>query len=136
MVRRAHSPLRTDEWPAHLRLLIQAAERECPAGHAHALRELTSVALVKVPARGIFDPTSRGEHELFTIIDGVASRHLGMAQARAAWLRALRVSRLELQARDRLEEAAQRVHAISDTAYFYAGLAFGLSCTVVYRDRF
>ena len=136
MVRRAHSPVRTDQWPAHLRLLIQAAERECPAGHAHALRELTSLALVKVPARGIFDPTSRGEHELFALIDGIANRHLGMTQARASWLRTLRASRLELPARDRVEQAAQRVHAISDTAYFYAGLAFGLCCTAVYRDRF
>lgn len=133
MSRRTPSSLGSDEWPPHLRLLILAAERECPGGHASALRELTSLALTKVPARGIFDPTSRGEHEMFEAIETIASRHLGMTGARAAWQSALRSSRLELDARDKIEHAALRLQGVSDTAYFYAGLAFGLSCASVYR---
>lgn len=133
MNRRMPSSPLVSEWPLQLRLLILAAERECPAGHAGALRELTSLALTKVPARGIFDPTARGEHDLFAAIDAVASRHLDLGAARAAWRRAVREARLDLQARDRLEHAAQQVQGVSDTAYFYAGLAFGLTCAWLCR---
>jgi hypothetical protein len=122
-----------DEWPPHLQLLIVAAGRECPVGHASALRELLSLAVTKVPARGIFDPTSRGEQDLFAAIDAIANRHLGMDAARAAWRRAVRDSGLELEARDRLEGAAQRVQGVSDTAYFYTGLTFGLAYASLYR---
>jgi hypothetical protein len=133
MSRRSPSPATPAEWPFHLRQIIQAAERECPSGHARALRELTMLALTKVPARGIFDPTSRGEHEMFTAIEAVAGRHLGLTGARAAWQSALRGAVIELEARDEIERAALQVQAVSDTAYFYAGLAFGLACMSVHR---
>lgn len=123
------------ELPVHMRHLIRAAERECPRGHARALRDLTSLAVTKVPARGIFDPTSRGEHELFTAIEVIANRHLDRRRARAAWGTAVRAARLELEARDRIERAALQVQSVSDTAYFYTGLAFGLTWVSVYRDR-
>jgi hypothetical protein len=133
MIRRTPASQPSSGWLPGLDPLIHAVEVECPAGHARALRELASLALTKVPARGIFDPTSRGEHDLFAAIDGVASRHLGMSRARAAWKRAMREARLQLETRDRIEHAAQQVQGVSDTAYFYAGLAFGLVCTAVYR---
>lgn len=117
----------------HLRHVIRAAERECPIGHAGALRDLTSLALTKVPARGIFDPTTRGEEELFTAIEAIANSHLGRRRARAAWRAAVRRAHLELEARDRIERAALQVQGVSDTAYFYAGLAFGLTWVSVYR---
>lgn len=135
MRRRIPSSRRDDEWPSHLDFVIRAAARECPDGHAGALRELTSLALTKVPARGIFDPTFRGEHDLFAAIDAIASRHLGMTGARGAWRRAIREAKLDLHARDRVEHAAQQVQGVSDTAHFYAGLAFGLTCLSLYRDR-
>lgn len=135
MSRRSPSLLSSDEWPSQLRLLILAAEHECPDGHASALRELMSLALTKVPARGIFDPTSAGEHALFVAIETIAGRHLGMNDARAAWRGALRRARLELEVRDTIEHAALRVQGVSDTAYFYAGLAFGLSCVSIYRGN-
>ena len=134
MSRRSPSPARPAEWPFHLRQIMRAAERECPDGHARALVELTALALTKVPARGIFDPTSRGEEELFAAIESVAKSHLGLTTARAAWQGALRGSHLELEARDSLERAALRVQGVSDTAYFYAGLAFGLACLTVYGE--
>lgn len=132
MSRRTLSSTSSDKWPPHLRLLILAAERECPRGHARALRELMSLALTKVPARGIFDPTSRGEDELFAAIETIANRHLGMTEARVAWRSALGGAGLELEARDTIEHAVLQVQGVSDTAYFYAGLAFGLACTSVY----
>ena len=121
--------------PVHLRHVIRAAERECPRGHARALRDLTTLAVRKVPARGIFDPAARNEQDLFTAIETIADRHLGRAAARGAWKAAVRRGRLDLLARDRIERAALELQGISDTAYFYAGLAFGLTWVSVYRDR-
>ena len=125
----------TPDLPAHLRHVFRAAERECPKGHARALRDLTSLAVRKVPSRGIFDPTVRGDQDLFIAIEVIANRHLGRTRARASWTSAIRKARLELETRDRIERAALQVQGVSDTAYFYAGLAFGLTWLSVYRDR-
>jgi hypothetical protein len=130
---RSRSSAGTVDLPVDLRRLIHAARRECPKGHANALRDLGALAARKVPARGIFDPTSRGEQALFTAIDVIANRHLGRARARSAWRTAVRGAHLDFDARDRIERAALQLQDVSDTAYFYAGLAFGL--TWVYRDR-
>ena len=134
-MKRRTSNAESAEWPFHLRQLIRAAERACPRGHADAVRELTALAMVKVPARGIFDPTSRGEHELFTAIEAVATRHLGLANARAGWRGALKRSSAGLQACDEIERAALRLQGVSDTAYFYAGLTFGLTFGSFERTR-
>ena len=121
------------QWPEQLQLLFIAAEHECPAGHAPALRELTALAGVKIPGRGIFDPTVRGEHDLFAAIEAVAERHLGMRQAKATWKRVVHRAGLEPEVREQIEQAAQQLQGVSDTAYFYAGLAFGLTSAFVYR---
>ena len=125
----------SSEWPLQLRLFILAAERECPDGHARALTELMSLALTKVPSRGIFDPTSSGEHLLYTALETIARRHLGMSEARAAWRNGLRRARLELDVRDPIEQAALRVQGVSDTVHYYAGLAFGLTCLSLYQGK-
>lgn len=135
MRRRSPSSVQSAEWPFYLRQVIRAAELECPRGHAQALAELSELALLKVPARGIFDPTSRGEHELFGVIESVARRHLGLVQARRAWHDALGQAGLELAARDGIERSALQVQAVSDTAYYYAGLAFGFTSLLLCRDR-
>jgi hypothetical protein len=134
MRRRSSSSVAPADLPVHLRHILRAAERECPKGHASALRDLTALAVRKVPARGIFDPTSRGEQELFTAIELIANRHLGRTRARGAWGAAVRRARLQLEERDRIERAALQVQGVSDTAYFYAGLAFGLTWVSVYRN--
>ena len=130
--RRTRSLPRAD-WPPALRHLIRAAELECPRGHAEALLELTALALRKVPARGIFDPTTQGEHDLFVAIESVAEAHLEFAEARAACRSALDAAALSLERRDDIERAVLQVQSVSDTAYFYAGLAFGLASVCVYR---
>jgi hypothetical protein len=134
MRRRSRSSVMPADLPVHLRHVFRAAARECPKGHAGALRDLTALAVRKVPARGIFDPTARGEEALFTAIDAIANRHLGRTRARAAWGTAVRRARLQLETRDRIERAALQVQSVSDTAYFYAGLAFGLTWVSIYRD--
>ncbi len=134
MARRSSRSVAVAEWPPSLRHLIRAAELECPRGHAEALLELTALALSKVPARGIFDPTAKGEHDLFSAIESVAQAHLELADARAALRRALDGAALTLDRRDTIERAALQVQTVSDTAYFYAGLAFGLASSCVYRS--
>ena len=130
--RRSRSATPT-EWPPTLRHLIRTAELECPRGHAEALSELTALALRKVPSRGIFDPAARGEHEVFVAIEAVAQAHLELAGARTALRAALDAAALDLERRDEIERAALQVQSVSDTAYFYAGLAFGLASAHVYR---
>jgi hypothetical protein len=130
---RSQRSLAPVEWPPALRQLVRAAEVECPEGHAAALRELTVLALSKVPSRGIFDPAVRSEQELFTAIDSVAHTHLELSDARDAWRTALRRANLSLEAQDDIEEAALQVQTSSDTAYFYAGLAFALAFAYGYR---
>ena len=122
------------DWPWTLRWIVQAAEQECPRGHASALRELTALALHKVPSRGIFDPAVRGEEDMFVAIESVAKAHLELVEARGAWRKALEAGGVNLEQRDALEEAALQVQSVSDTAYFYAGLAFGLVFVYVHRS--
>jgi len=126
-------PAKLAEWPHTLRAVIQAAQLECPSGHAHALVELTKLAVHKVPARGIFDPGVRGEEDMYKAIETVARQYLELTDARAAWRRALDAADLELERRDEIERAALQVQNASDTAYFYTGLAFGLVSLCVYR---
>jgi len=133
MRRRQSKSVPLADWPWTLRWVIQAAEEECPHGHANALRELTALALHKVPSRGIFDPAVRGEEDLFTAIESVAKAHLELGEARVAWRRALEAGGGNLEQRDALEQAAMQVQSVSDTAYFYTGLAFGLAFVYVHR---
>jgi hypothetical protein len=121
------------EWPQTLRQIIRSAELDCPHGHADALQDLMTLALRKVPSRGIFDPAARGEDDLFSAIEAVARDHLELTDARASWRAALEAAALDLDRRDDLERAALQVQTVSDTAYFYAGLAFGLASLCVYR---
>ena len=120
-------------WPPALQYVIHAAEAECPRGHAAALRELTSLAIQKIPARGILDPTARGEQDLFAAIEAVAHSHLHLTRARNAFRRALDEAELVLDQRDAIERAALEAQGVSDTAYFYTGLAFGLVAVLIYR---
>jgi hypothetical protein len=127
MPRRSSSTTTRADWPPVLRQLLRAAEAECPRGHADALHAFTALALRKVPARGIFDPGMHDEHELFGTIESIARSHLALADARSAWQRAMEAAGLTLEQRDEIESASMQVQSVSDTAYFYAGLAFGLA---------
>ena len=113
--------------PVSVRRVIRAAERECPKGHARALRDLTRLAARKAPSRGIFDPTIRGEDDLFKEIEAIADRHFGSRASRKALNRAIRRARLEMDVRDGIERAALEARTVSDIVYFYTGLAFGLT---------
>lgn len=131
-----HRPSRSvsvAEWTPAIRGLIRAAELECPAGHAVALRELTELAARKLPSRGLFDPGLRADDGLFSAIESIASAHLGLREARSAWRTALDAANLQFEPRDRIEQSALQIQTISDTSYYYAGLAFGLASVHLYR---
>jgi hypothetical protein len=123
--RRSSSPTRTAVPPALLPI-VRAAQTQCPSGHADALAALLILASQKVPARGIFDPGVRDEPDFYLEIETVAKAHLEFGEARAAWRKALKAANLGIDLRDDIEAAALDVAGISDTAYFYTGLAFGL----------
>jgi hypothetical protein len=134
MRQRGGSKAAVAEWPLVMRELLRAAEAECPHGHADALAALTALALRKVPSRGVFDPSAHGDHELFEEIESVGRAHLALAEAEAAWRQALKSAGGPVERRDAIERAAVQVQTASDTAYFYAGLAFGLVFVCVYRS--
>ncbi len=119
--------------PAPLRHLVHVCVRECPPGHAEALGAFMRLALHKVPVRGIFDPGTREEPELYSAIDSVAHAHLDLAAARRAWRAALKAAHLPIEKRDAIETAALEVQGSFDTAHFYAGLAFGLAFCYLHR---
>jgi hypothetical protein len=125
--------LTTAEWPPALRQLLRSAALECPEGHADALADLLALAVRKAPARGIFDPGARSENDLFVAIEGVARTRLGLAAAETEWRAALNASGLPLERRDAIERAAMQMQTASDSAYYYAGLSFGLAFVSVYR---
>src|SRR5262249_62327696 len=91
------------------------------AGSAYRFR----LARGKMPVRASCGPAATGEHELYAAIDGIAKAHLSSARARAAWQKAIDAASLELTLRDNIEVAAAEVRHISDSSYYYAGLAFG-----------
>src|SRR5581483_2853485 len=98
--RRQSRSVNAADWPQALRTVIEAAEKECPPGHARALRDMTALALYKVPSRGIFDPGARGEDDLFSAIEVVARDHLELGAARSAWRDAVKAAGLTLDRRD------------------------------------
>jgi hypothetical protein len=60
------------------------------------------------------------------IVDRVATRHLGLKDARAEFHTAL-ASVEPFDRRDPIEVAHARVRSVAEEAYFYAGVAFGVT---------
>jgi hypothetical protein len=90
---------------------------------ALALRAFGELARVQIPARGVFAPT---ENELYQAIDEIAIAHFRLRSATKA-LRARLASVEAFEARDEIASAANHAREVSDLAYFYAGLAFGIT---------
>ena len=110
--------------------LIEAAERskEDADGRdlravAKALREFGDLAVWVVPVHGLFVPNN---DEVSTVVDGVAQQYLDLGEARRQFKKALSVVE-EFAQRDPIESGHNRVRAASQEAYFYAGLALGLT---------
>ena len=92
-------------------------------GVAEALRELGELALWALPTHGVFVPNNNA---VAVAITEVANEYLGLKEARREFRDAL--SAIELfENRDPVESASNHVQTISDAAYYYAGLSFGLT---------
>jgi hypothetical protein len=115
--------------PSVLAVLIaslEAQKNDDDRGAAKALQALGALAAVEVPRHGVFAAAERDE--LFAAIERIAIAHLGFADSKRAFTVATnRVA--DLAVRDRIQVTAIERQIISDRAYFYAGLAFGVTVT-------
>lgn len=116
-----------------LRRIVRSARAERPE-HADGLIACLALAAVKAPARGIFDPSGDNDPDVEEIVDSIALQRFDLARARSAWLKTVDRMPLDAQQRDELRLAAADVCASSDTARFYAGLAFGLVFGTLRRE--
>jgi hypothetical protein len=107
-----------------LELVVQALEdsRE-RADEGRALRAFGELALKRVPSRGIFAPD---EGDLYTEIDEIAKKYLDLATPRKAFFAATTAVE-PFGTRDQIEAAANHLQTVYDQAYFYTGLAFGIT---------
>lgn len=105
----------------------QDAEGRDIKGAAQALREFGSVALWVLPIHGAFVPN---DNDVSVIIERVARQHLGLEEARAE-LRKAREIVEPFDRRDPIESAHGHVRSVAEEAYFYAGLAFGVTLSTV-----
>ena len=93
------------------------------SGHANALQLLARLATVVVPARGVLAPV---DDDLYKFIDGVTTTYLSDIDHRKKFGQLLaKVEPREL--RTAIEATFAQAISDSDTAYFYAGLAFGVT---------
>lgn len=111
-----------------LELVVKALEEHyrehgLRRGESDALRALGLLAATRVPARGVF---ASSEGDLDKAIDQIANKHLGFKVPRKEFFDATAgVEPFAL--RDRIESASNHLRTVSDTAQFYAGLAFGVT---------
>lgn len=94
-------------------------------GIAAALQELGELALWALPIHGVFTPNN---NDVDVIITRIASEYLGLKEVRREFSEALRAVEL-FDRRDPIETAHNHVHTVSEAAYYYAGLAFGVTLT-------
>ena len=110
--------------------LIEAAEHSGEdaegrdiRGAAQALREFGQLAEWALPIHGVFVANNE---DLSTTVERVAKQHLDWEHARREVREALEAVESFGQ-RDPIESAQNHLRAVSDEAYFYAGLAFGVT---------
>jgi hypothetical protein len=120
---RALRSLAIDGLPPLLVRLIHALQEEGPKGHAETLAALGRYALVAVPQRGVFAPH---DGDAYLAIERIALEHLGFKQGKQVFAEALQ-SLSTFDERDRIESAQNEYQALSDEAYYYLGLAFGVT---------
>jgi len=92
-------------------------------GVAQALREFGKLAEWALPIHGVFVANNEG---VSTTVERVAKRHLDWEDARQEVREALDAVESFGQ-RDPIESAQNHLRAVPDEAYFYAGLAFGVT---------
>ena len=116
--------------PPRLVRLIEAARAAKPATEgretgavANALEDFGVLGAWVIPFHGVFVPN---DSDVCTAVDKVARAHLGLDHARRELRRSLKVVE-SFEQRDAIESALNQVRSAYDEAYFYAGLAFGIT---------
>jgi hypothetical protein len=130
---------RSIDTPALLARLITAAqhgsrERASHLGSgavADALRDLGGLAQWAVPVHGVFVPN---HSDVSTAIESVARAHLQFDIARREFRKAL-AKVPDTTERDDIASAHTHVRSVSDEAYFYAGLVFGVTISSLSSTR-
>jgi hypothetical protein len=92
-------------------------------GHDAVIADLGHWALSRVASRGVLAPA---DDDAYKAIEAIAVRHLGYADARTAVRNALE-SIGPLERFDEIESAHNWLRSVSDDAYYYAGLACGVT---------
>jgi hypothetical protein len=108
-----------------LDLLVDSLEHDDTqdrSGEAQALRAYGELALRQVPLRGVFPPQ---DEDLDQAIDEIATQFLGFGEASHAFADALTL--LKPIQRNEVEATVTHLRTVSDRAYFYAGVAFGVT---------
>jgi hypothetical protein len=100
-------------------------------GAAQALREFGQLAEWALPIHGVFVANNE---DVSTTVERVAKQHLDWEDARREVREALDAVEVFGQ-RDPIESAQNHLRAVSDEAYFYAGLAFGVTLANLANDR-
>jgi hypothetical protein len=113
--------------PPLLVRLIEAAEDSAfdldNSVSPDVLRSFGALALVAVPRCGLFVPN---DNDICMAIDRVAKLHLGLEEAQRAFREAVGAVQ-SFAERDAIESTYLQIRSATDEAYFYAGLAFGVT---------
>lgn len=92
-------------------------------GEAAALANFAQLAQLSVPARGVLAPI---DNAVIAAIHAVSSTHLGHDRVTRAFRRSLRRVKA-FEVRDAVDTSHTDVLLATATAYYYAGLAWGLT---------
>ncbi len=88
-----------------------------------SLREFGEVALWILPIHGVFVPN---DDEISMLVERVAARHFGLTEVRTAFRKPFEDIE-PFERRDAVETAHNHLRSIGEEAYFYGGLALGVT---------
>lgn len=103
--------------------LIHALREKGPEGHADAVTALGRYALIAVPQRGVFAPHDPDD---YVTIERIAVQHLDLTRGKRAFADAMKIL-ATFEERDAIEAANSQLQDLFDEAYYYVGLAFGVT---------
>jgi hypothetical protein len=125
-----HRSRKVRELSPLLQRLIDAAKRSGVdsegadiSGVPEVLREFGGLARWAIPVHGVFLPNNDA---LVSLAERMARECLDKDEARREFNEALK-GVTDFHQRDAIETAVNRMLSVSDEAYFYAGLAFGIT---------
>jgi hypothetical protein len=125
-----HRSRKVRELSPLLQRLIEAAKRSGVdtegadiSGVPEVLREFGGLARWAIPVHGVFVPNNE---VLVRLAERMARERLNMQDAKREFEEALK-SISDFHQRDAIETAVNHILSVSDEAYFYAGVAFGIT---------